>query len=214
MAQSRNAPLITLSSPVKDGEKQKPWKSVRSLLATKVCRQCGKVFGPPRGSTSGGWVLDETAFARQTSCSRSCSKRLKNPMSKHQSRLKMIATLKRIRHQPIRRGGNGRLLPLPQLALLHALGEGWEAEHTVKTGKFPKYPPFYSLDVANAEKKICVEIDGGSHGTYLKKEQDRKKTAFLASLGWSVFRVSNERALSLYSTFTSVDTLLTSLMGS
>lgn len=209
-----NAPKTTHSSPVTDGEQLAPWRSVRSLLASKVCVRCGKQFSPRRSVSPSGRVnvLDESVWETQVSCSKSCAKKIKNPMSNHQSRLKMRATLKRIRHQPIRRGGNGRLLPLPQLALLHALGEGWEAEYVVKTGKLPGYPHFYSLDLAHAEWKICLELDGGSHGSLEKQELDRKKVAFLASIDWSVFRVSNERALYLYSTFESVGTLLTSLM--
>jgi hypothetical protein len=174
------------------------------------------VFGPLRWVTAAGLLctVGEKDFMQQRACSRSCSKRQINPMSKHQSRLKMKATLKRIRHRPIQRGGNGQLLPLPQLALLHALGEGWEAEHLVKTGKLSGYPTSYKLDLANVAQMICVEVDGSSHTASARKQQDMKKVALLTSLGWSVYRVSNERALSLYSTFTSVDTLLTSLMGS
>jgi hypothetical protein len=137
---------------------------------------------------------------------------MRNP----ESRAKMTATLKRIKHQPIRRGGNGRLLPLPQLALLHALGQGWESEYPVltkmrhlKTG----YPTCYKLDIANVDRKIGIELDGGSHCSLARKAQDFKKTEFLVSQGWSVYRVSNERALHLYSTFTSVDILLILLMG-
>ena len=138
-------------------------------------------------------------------------------MSKHQSRLKMRARLKEIQHKPIKRGGNGQLLPLPQLALLHALGEGWEAEFVVPTHmtRVPGgYPTCYKIDIANKQKMIGIEVDGNSHMPLERRSQDAKKMKLLASLGWSVFRVSNEKALRLFSTFESVDTLLTLLMES
>ena len=55
-------------------------------------------------------------------------------MSRNAVRQKVRQRLKEIRQRPIRRGGNGQLLTLPQLALLHALGDGWEAEVAVTTG--------------------------------------------------------------------------------
>jgi len=108
------------------------------------------------------------------------------------------------------------LLPLPQLALLHALGDGWVAEYAIKTNAGHRngtYPNCYKADIANPEMMIAIELDGGSHSSLERQGQDQKKVIFLVGLGWSVYRVSNAKALSLYSTFTSVDTLLTSLMG-
>jgi hypothetical protein len=129
----------------------------------------------------------------------------------------MREKIREIKHKPIKRGGNGHLLPLPQLALLHALGEGWEAEVTIATKMRHLgigYPTCYKIDIANQNLMIGIEVDGGSHGSLERQEKDKKKTEFLISQGWSIFRVSNEKALSLYSTFKSVDILLTSLTGS
>jgi len=132
-----------------------------------------------------------------------------------QTRLKVKAKLKKIGHKPIRRGGNGRLLPLPQLALLHALGGSWQAELAILTKKKrgSGFPGCYKADIANKEKMIVIEVDGPSHSTIERRKADAKKVRLLTSLGWSVYRVSNERALQLYSTFKSVDILLTSLMA-
>jgi very-short-patch-repair endonuclease len=69
------------------------------------------------------------------------------------------------------------------------------------------------MDIANKEKMIGIELDGTSHSSLERRAQDIKKTEFLISQGWSIYRVSNTQALNLYSTFKSVDTLLTSLMG-
>jgi hypothetical protein len=99
--------------------------------------------------------------------------------------------------------------------MLHALGEEWEPEMAIPTG-MPResgYPTCYKIDLANPQKKIGLEFDGKSHCATERKAQDAKKDALLASLGWLVYRISNERALSLYSTCESAGTLLTSLMG-
>jgi hypothetical protein len=154
----------------------------------------------------------ELAWIKRRFCSRSCSKKAENPMSKNQARIKMRETLRRIRHRPIRQGGNGRLLPIPQLALLHALGEGWESEVAIPT-RIPKgngYPTCYKLDIANAKMKIGIELDGETHAGE-KIAIDRKKIDLLATFGWTVYRVKNSQAMKLYSTFESADTLLTLL---
>lgn len=200
------------------GGAPKNWRSERIFSASKQCKLCGQAFRPWIKRDESGKVLSacpEPTWNRQEFCSISCSKKFANPMSNHQARLKMKERLREIKHRPIKRGGNGQLLPLAQLALLHALGEGWESELAVPT-KMPKdsgYPTAYKLDIANPVMMIGIELDGGSHGSLERKTLDAKKTDLLVSLGWSVYRVSNERALHLYSTFTSADTLLTSLTG-
>lgn len=218
MEPQSSAPSNTPSSPQAAGVPLGPWSSERSLSAEKACKLCGKLFRPwvkiqPDGKRS---VCQEKLWNKQSYCSISCAKKHKNPMSNHQSRLKMKARLREIKHKPIKRGGNGGLLSLPQLALLHALGEGWESEYPVPLGKprQPGLPTCYKLDLANPERKIGIEVDGGSHATIERREQDARKASILSALGWCVYRVSNQKALELFSTFKSVDTLLTSLAGS
>ena len=219
MEQLQNAPEITLSSLSKVGGRRGNWRSERVFLASKACVFCGKEFRPWIKKTQDGKIISvfgELAWNRQVACSISCSKRFKNPMSNHQVKLRQRARLKEINHKPIKRGGNGQLLPLPQLALLHALGEGWEAEYSVATKMRhlgTGYPTCYKIDIANPIRMIAIEVDGGSHTALAIRERDKKKAEFLVSRGWSVYRVSNERALFLYSTFKSVDTLLISLTG-
>ncbi len=219
MGQSLSARTTTQSLPQEDGKTLAPWRSVRGLSASKVCACCGKQFFPVIREVNGKKValLQEDHWNARTACSISCAKKLANPMSKEEVRRKVRAKLREIRHKPIKRGGNGKLLPLPQLALLHALGEGWESEYAVatkmrhlKTG----YPTCYKLDLACPEKKIGIELDGGSHCSLERQAQDLKKTEFFISQGWSIHRLSNESALNLYSTFTSTDTLLTLLKES
>ena len=209
------APTTIASSHPEAGSKPAPWKSVRSCSAVKTCAHCGAEFRPwrkvqPNGKES---VCQEKFWDKQRFCSISCSKRHANRMSRKSVREKLRQKLREIKHKPIRRGGNGQLLTLPQLALLHALGEGWEAEMAIPTG-MPRdsgYPTNYKLDIANRDLKVGIELDGQSHGLTDRAGQDAKKDDLLRSLGWSVYRVRNTRALELFSTFTSMDILLTSL---
>jgi len=191
------------------------WQQERVFLAEKTCPHCGIVFRPKILGKTGKYV-PERVWNKRIYCSISCKAKHNNPMSAAENRRKMRDTLLRIKHAPITRGGNGRLLPLPQLALLHALGEGWRAELAVITGAGHRngvYPNCYKLDIGNEETKIGIELDGGTHcGKRLL--EDQKKDDLLKSLGWKVLRITNERALYLYSTYTSVATLLTSLMES
>lgn len=206
------------SSLQEAGSKQAPWRSVRSYSAVTACAHCGAEFRPwrkvhPDGSVS---VCQEKLWIKQRFCSISCAKKHANPMSHNAVRQKVREKLRQMRYKPLRRGGNGGLLTLPQLALLHALGDGWEAEVALPTGKPRKsgFPTNYKVDLANRDLKIGIEIDGRSHRLTDRAGQDAKKDRLLRSLGWLVYRVSNARALELFSTFTSTDTLLISLAGS
>ena len=94
-------------------------------------------------------------------------------------------------------GGNGTGMTVPQAMLLAELGGGWSAEHIVRTRMRRRsgYPGHYKLDIASPEKMVCVEVDGNSHSTSARKAQDAKKDAFLASVGWTVLRVTNKEVL-------------------
>lgn len=56
-------------------------------------------------------------------------------------------------------------------------------------------PRHYKLDIANEAEKVAIEVDGGSHCTLARQEQDRRKDAFLSSAGWLVLRFSNRQVL-------------------
>ena len=49
-------------------------------------------------------------------------------------------------------------------------------------------PNHYKIDVANPNRKIAVEIDGGSHNGANRKTADARKDSRLAALGWRVLR--------------------------
>jgi very-short-patch-repair endonuclease len=101
------------------------------------------------------------------------------------------------------RGGNG-FITEPQRLLAEATG--WPMEHAVLTApvkeKFPSLPNCYKVDLAFPALKIAVEVDGDSHKTKKWKFLDKRKTAVLNALGWSVLRFSNEQVLTELSSIT------------
>lgn len=118
-----------------------------------------------------------------------------NPMARPSAVRKMRATLKRIGHKPVVRGGNGTPTPEPVRRLAEALG--WTVEYPVRTGmgRGTGYPTCYKVDIADPERKVAVEIDGSSHNMLSRKAQDAKKNTLLSSLGWTVLRFSNEEVM-------------------
>lgn len=118
--------------------------------------------------------------------------RKRNPMKVASSREKMRNTLRKIHHRPAQQGGNGRPLSGPQAALAGALS--WPTEVVVRT-RMPRgsgYPTCYKLDIANRRLKVAIEVDGGSHCSRERQEQDRRKDLFLSGRGWTVLRFSNQ----------------------
>jgi hypothetical protein len=116
--------------------------------------------------------------------------RARNPMRHESVRSKVSATLRAIGHGPRVRGGNGRGPTETEAAMSAALG--WPTNVIVPTRQ-PRgsgYPTHYKLDVANRSLRVAIEIDGSSHCALARRAQDKKKTAFLMSLGWTVIRVS------------------------
>ncbi len=60
--------------------------------------------------------------------------------------------------------------------------------------KFARQAPVaaYFVDFVCRERKVVVEVDGGTHGTDAEITEDAARTAELASLGYRVFRVRNQ----------------------
>ena len=118
-----------------------------------------------------------------------------NPMARPESRAKMVATLRRIGHQPKVLGGNGRGPTLPELAMSEAIGWPTNLIVVTKQVRGSGYPYHYKIDVGNAELKVAIEIDGPSHGALVRQAQDAKKDAFLRTIGWRVFRFTNREVM-------------------
>lgn len=51
------------------------------------------------------------------------------------------------------------------------------------------------MDYCFPTLKLCIELDGESHDTERQQEQDKLKTEYLESKGWTVFRVKNHWVL-------------------
>ena len=117
-------------------------------------------------------------------------------MRNAETRKKVSRTLMLIGHQPPVQGGNGRQAPLPQRMLASELG--WPMEYSIKTGRKPgdgAYPTCYKLDLALPQQMIGIEVDGRSHCLLERRRQDAKKDRFLASIGWTVLRFTNQQVL-------------------
>jgi hypothetical protein len=178
------------------------------------CTECAQAFVPTRNQKS-CWYRSGRIY-----CSKECSKAYmrrvaaqtmaatnrkhasarmtqNNPMRDPEARAKMSATLKAIGHQPRERGGNGRGPTVPQAMLAEALD--WPIEVVVRTGCSGReglgYPAHYKLDIANEFLKVAVEVDGPSHGSLERRQQDAKKDAFLRGIGWTVLRFSNREVM-------------------
>jgi superfamily I DNA/RNA helicase len=98
--------------------------------------------------------------------------------------------------RPPIQGGNGKGLTVPQATLLSALGDNWASEYVVPTrkGRGNGYPTCYKIDIAHPGCKIAIEVDGQGHKG-ARKKLDEKKDAFLSSIGWTVYRISNLEAV-------------------
>jgi superfamily I DNA/RNA helicase/intein/homing endonuclease len=91
------------------------------------------------------------------------------------------------------RGGNGRGPSPSEEALLARLGEGWVWNHVVKTGLSPRHgAASYKVDLVNLSKMIALEVDGSSHNSAERRDQDARKREFLESAGWTVVVVKNK----------------------
>tara|TARA_Y100000296_G_C5059076_1_gene198834 strand:- start:118 stop:681 length:564 start_codon:yes stop_codon:yes gene_type:complete len=117
-----------------------------------------------------------------------------DPMKDPEVRKKVSLILRKMKHKPSVRGGNGHGMTLPQRIMKDALLDNWIPEYAISLGKRQQgFPTCYKVDLANLDLKIAIEVDGTSH--FSRKEKDKKKDAKLASLGWKVLRFWNKDIL-------------------
>jgi very-short-patch-repair endonuclease len=119
-----------------------------------------------------------------------------NPMQREEVRQKVSRTLREIGHGPKVQGGNGRGATPPQQILQDALG--WQTECIVRTGALGKVlraPHHYKVDLAAPALMIGIEIDGSSHASSARKEQDGRKDLFFQQIGWKLLRFKNQEVL-------------------
>lgn len=175
----------TRETPFEPTTQQLPyWRKTGRAFCS---RECGRAAWREAARLRGPSEANRAALSR--------AMRANNPMRNPVSRAKMSATLRRIGHQPKVRGGNGRGPTEPQRLLAEALG--WPIELVVPTGaKGRNGPPsHYKLDIAHPTMKIAVEIDGGSHCSLVRREQDQRKETWLRGEGWTVLRFSNREVM-------------------
>ena len=121
-----------------------------------------------------------------------------NPAIRPEVQAKISATHKRLGYKPRQQGGNGKGLTKAQVTLLFILNAAeWKAEVAISTkmARGTGYPTCYKVDIGSILRKIAIELDGGSHNSPKRRSQDRKKDVFLASLGWTVLRFTNQAML-------------------
>ena len=180
------------------------------MTRTLTCTECGTLFEESRKAKLDSWKRSDRAYCRDACrdawVSRDRSERMartnrahasermrrKNPMHSAETRVKMSETLKRIGHKPRERGGNGSATPEPQKRLAEFLG--WRTEFTIIPSDGAR-PYHYKADIVHPTMKVCVEVDGGSHFSLDRQSCDRRRDERLRSLGWLVFRFSNQEAM-------------------
>lgn len=158
--------------------KRDRWRRVGRAYCTDACRDA--------------WTRRDASarMARTNRAHASARMRARNPMRDPDARARMAASLRG--HGPRERGGNGKPLPAGQVALAAWLGWPTEVTYTTSTGHRPWH---YRLDVAHPTMRVCVEVDGPSHGSRSRCDSDGRRDALLISRGWQVFRFSNRDAM-------------------
>lgn len=116
-----------------------------------------------------------------------------NGMHRAEVRALVSTKLRAMGWKPPFRGGNGTGPTCAQKLIACALGWNMEVAVPTKMPRYSGYPTCYKLDVANTDMCIGVEVDGGSHRPLDRQAKDEKKDAFLAGLGWKVFRFTNHQ---------------------
>jgi len=128
-------------------------------------------------------------------CLRSSKRMIEhNPMQSAETRAKVSLAMKNnhVLGSKVIRGGNGKGASPCEQAIFDCfpclvLG------YVQSLGHVPGYPHHYKIDLAYPERKVGIEIDGGSHCTLERQSQDRKKEAKLSELGWTIVRFTNRQ---------------------
>jgi hypothetical protein len=192
----------------------------RKPLVEKTCLQCGKTFYlKPMGQVSAAQKFcskrcNALYRVRDTKVGRMYAERMwrggngwkgnKNPATAERMRLynptRNPEVVEKIKQKSLgktflSRGGNGTL-SVQQKALCQALGLPDSAmEFVIPTARakdrFQSLPPCYKVDIGIPELRLAVEVDGRTHKSKKWKFLDRRKTAVLNFLGWTVLRFWN-----------------------
>ena len=201
-------PRIPIARPIR-----RTWK-IEALTATKNCLCCGKEIHP---LFFHGIPQSRKIWNAKKYCSKSCAKKVENPMFREDVAKKVSSTLRQIGHKPKIHGGNGRPLTIPQEEIAKILGKIAETEYPIITTEKQRAngaSHCYKMDVAIPYLRLAIQLDGAGHSTKKVREADKRIRVWMAELGWSVLHISNSKALELCSICKSPDTLLTMLTES
>lgn len=86
--------------------------------------------------------------------------------------------------------GNGQIPTESEIEMDRLLSShGFVMNHVVatKARRGTGLPTNYKIDLANPITRVAIEIDGSSH-SQSRRERDDRKTSFLESMKWRVFR--------------------------
>lgn len=212
---------ITLSSPMPDGF---PPRYVRDgkCFVTLTCPTCQTPFertaskalekiranktqycsGPCRSkAVSGRPEQREMARQNMIKISRGRVGSWNSGIPWSEAHLEKMSAIRKGRPFPVERGGNGKGPSRTEAMLIPFMPDGFSWNCIVRSEAFGQgCPSHYKLDFGNPKTKVCLEVDGIGHNAIKKRDQDRRKTAQLELLGWKVFRITNDKAWSLFST--------------
>ena len=115
-------------------------------------------------------------------------------------RARVSKVLKAKGHKPLVRGGNGTgMTPAEALlaSTLEPLGFQWNLSIALG-GRKPGFPTCYKVDFGCRARKLALEVDGGTwtggrHTRGMGYEDDCRKFAEAAILGWRVIRATGDQ---------------------
>lgn len=180
-------PCTTCCKPADlSGRRLGHWKATGRAYCS---RECCLTYVSQRSSVT---------MAKTNRVHASARMKVHNPMRHEDVRQRMSQALRAIGHRPVKRGGNGRPPTIPEGMLYLLLkDEGYVLNAAVRTGlgRGSGYPNHYKPDLAHLGLKISIEADGNTHNGK-RKVLDAKKDRFLAGLGWTTLRFTNDEIVS------------------
>ena len=163
-----------------------------------MLRSTGRSYCSPECAKAYHAKISSATMAATNRRYASARMKTNNPMRHDEIRERMRGTLLRIGHKPVTQGGNGRPATKAEQRLLDLfVHEGFSLQCIVPVGlgMGNGWPTHYKIDCGSWDLKIAIEADGPSHSTPSRRDQDRRKDAFLTGKGWIVFRFTNQMIL-------------------
>jgi very-short-patch-repair endonuclease len=107
------------------------------------------------------------------------------------ARAKIAKTHRRLGHRvppdSVYKGGPTKM----EARLMASLPSGWLLHHHIDRGIGSGFTHRVEVDLALADLRLAVEVDGPNHSRSRQRARDAKKEAFLLKHGWVLLRFSN-----------------------